>query len=167
MARPSVDLGDYTTSIGAAVRARREELGRDRAQFARRTPKIPHRLLRDLENGRRSRFSRDMCAKLEFKLGWARGSIERMAAGGAPQEVNDLISVVRDEDQGTETRRYLVGHEELLQRIYVDIPATTADMPAEEARALVERALETARTQALLVVQQERRRRVGERDAQR
>lgn len=76
-------------------------------------------------------------------------------------EVNDLISVVRDEDQGTETRRYLIGNEELLQRIYVDLQATTADMPEEEARALVEQALESARTQALLVVHREKRKRMS------
>ncbi|KUP95402.1 hypothetical protein [Thermobifida cellulosilytica] len=161
MARPSIDFGEHTAAIAALVRARREQLGCGQAEFAQQTPKIPPRLLQDLESGRRSRYSRDLCAKLEFKLGWTRGSIERMAAGGVPSEVNDLISVVRDESQGTETRRYLLGNEELLQRIYIDLQADTADMPEEEARALVEQALETARVQALLVVHEARRRRMS------
>ena len=161
MARLSIDFGDHATAIAASVRARREELGCGQLEFAQQTPKIPLRLLQDVERGRRTKYSRDVCAKLEFKLGWTRGSIERMAAGGLPEEVNDLISVVRDEDQGTETRRYLIGNEELLQRIYVDLQATTADMPEEEARALVEQALESARTQALLVVHREKRKRMS------
>ncbi|MBB6174597.1 transcriptional regulator with XRE-family HTH domain [Nocardiopsis mwathae] len=163
MPRPSTDLGAYIAEVGEAVRRRREELGLDRAEFARREPTVSYRLLQAMERGERTRYSDIVLAKLERKLGWEPGSFRDMATGGDPRPIQDrLISVEYDERSGVETRMYRRERVDLVQRIYDDVEADLAvddEFTPEEQSALLEKALEVARSQALMIIHTERRHR--------
>ncbi|ASU81596.1 hypothetical protein CDO52_01220 [Nocardiopsis gilva YIM 90087] len=163
MPRPSTDLGAYIADVGEAVRKRREALGLDRAQFARMQPSISYRLLQAMELGERTRYSDFALAKLERKLGWESGSFRRMAGGGEPKAVEDrLIAAEYDRGSRVETRHYRRQGVNLVQRIYDDVSADLTaddDLTLAEREALLEKALEVARSQALMIIHTERRHR--------
>lgn len=162
MVRPSIDLGERAGVVGDAVKARREALGYSRAEFARLWPTVSYRALQDLENANRDRFSSEVVAKLEVKLRWRRGSIAAMAQGEDPVEVPAEEFVERRREGAVESRTYRAESVELVQHIVRDVEEdirSDADLTDEEADDLLERALEQARTQALMLVHMERARR--------
>ncbi|WP_236539761.1 hypothetical protein [Spiractinospora alimapuensis] len=122
-------------------------------EFARRDPSVSYRMLQDLERGKRSRFSEDVIAKVEAKLAWARGSIERLASGVAPV---DLIPTGEGKVEAGLKAASLAQH---IVRDLADDIAADEDLSPDEANELLKRALEQARTQALMIVHMERERR--------
>jgi transcriptional regulator with XRE-family HTH domain len=125
------DAGQDWARVGRYVVARRTDMGFDlRAEFAAHA-KITTRVISDLENARRGNYDQVTIAKLEKALGWATGSVDRIAAGGEPR-LRDGAGKADHQTLGDLLTTYRPTQDEALVRVM------KSDLPDAKKRQIVE-----------------------------
>lgn len=90
--------------VAQLVTSRRLELGYRRQEDLARAMDVSLRVLNNIENARRSRYSRGTLALLEQTLDWRSGSIEAVLDGGDPVPLSQPAATYRDREATDEDR---------------------------------------------------------------